>query len=122
VGKRSLNESLIEVTKTKERLDLSFISWCFPICNSGDFDGIHADLAISDNDAKVLGFLLIEHAFVQVEVQLVFTEDLHYAAYLCMMFTKHLGEDEDIVDINDDLAIVNLNSENLIHHGLKHGR
>jgi len=36
-----------------------------------------------------------------------------------MMFLKGFWEDEDIINVYDDLSIVDLDSENLIHHGLE---
>jgi hypothetical protein len=36
-----------------------------------------------------------------------------------MMLTKGFWEDEDVVDVHYDLSIVNLDSENFVHHGLE---
>jgi len=74
-----------------------------------------------DDDAEVFGLLFIKGALVEVEIQLVFAEDLHYPTDLCVMFPKGLREDEDVVDVHHDLSVVDLNSENLVHHGLESG-
>jgi len=43
-----------------------------------------------DNNSKVFGFSFVKGALVEVKVQLVVAEDLHYPTDLSMMFAKSL--------------------------------
>ena len=106
---------MIEVAKSKEQLNLLFICWGSPICDSSNFDRVHADLSVSNDDAKIFGLVLVEGTLVQVKVQLIFTENLHYTTNLCMMFSKGFGENEDVIDINNDLAVVDFDPEYFVH-------
>ena len=38
------------------------------------------------------------------------------------MLSEILGEDQDVIEVDNDHAIPNLNSENVVHHGLESGR
>jgi len=80
------------------------------------------NLSMSDNDTKVLGLSLIKGALVEIEIQLVVTENLHYLTDLRMMFAKSFREDEDIVNVHYDLSLVDFDSENFVHHGLEGSR
>ena len=102
-------------------MNLPFVGWRLPVRNAGDLDQVHTDLSMSDNDTEVFGFSFVKGAFVEVKVQLVVAEDLHYSTDLSMMFAKSLREDEDVVNVHYDLTVIDLDSENFVHHGLESG-
>jgi len=77
---------------------------------------------MANNDTKVLGLSLIKGALVEVKVQLVVSEDLHYPTNLSMMFAKSVREDKDVINVHDDLSIIDFDSENFVHHGLEGSR
>jgi len=117
----TLNKSMVEMAKSQKQLNLSFIRRCPPVRYASNLDWVHTDLSMSDNDAEVLGLLLIKGALVEIEIQLVVAEDLHYPMDLRMMFAKSFREDEDIINVHYDLSIVDFDLENFIHHGLEGG-
>jgi len=118
----TLNKTTVKIAKTQKRLNLSFVCRRFPVCNAGNFDWVHTDLSMSDNDTEVFGLSLIEGALVEVEIQFVVVEDLHYPAYLSMMFAKSFREDEDIVNVHYDLSVIDFDSKHFVHHGLEGSR
>jgi hypothetical protein len=110
---------MVEIAKTQKRLNLSFVCRRFPVRNTGNFNWVHTDLSMSDNDTEVLSFSLVEGALVEIEKQLVVAKDLHHSTNLSMMFAKSLREDEDVVNVHYDLSVIDLDSENFVHHGLE---
>ena len=67
-----VDESSIEVTETKERLDFFNLSGSWPFGNTLDLSRVHAYIAITNNDAKIFDGCLIEGAFFGFEVKVIF--------------------------------------------------
>ena len=70
------NETTIKITKAKKRADLFDRSGDGPICNTGEFHGIHLDLVFRDYHAKVFNLFDVESAFVEVKEKVVVFEFL----------------------------------------------
>ena len=47
------DESSVEIGETKKRVNVFHLSWCRPICDAIEFDGVHGQLAGLNNHSKV---------------------------------------------------------------------
>ena len=63
-----VDESAIKVAEAKEGLDLFDFGRTWPFSNALDFGGIHADVSIVNNNAKVFNGSLIKRAFLGLEI------------------------------------------------------
>jgi hypothetical protein len=69
-----VDESTVKVAKAKEGLDLLDFGRSWPFSNASDFGGIHADVPIVNNNAKVFNGVLIKRAFLRLEIEVVLGE------------------------------------------------
>ena len=69
-----MDESTVKVAKAKEGLDLLDFGRTWPFSNALDFGGIHADISIVNNNAKVFNGSLIKRAFLGFEIEVVLGE------------------------------------------------
>ena len=63
---------MIKVTEAEERLKFFEFLGLGPICNGGKFGRVHFNLAMGDNDTKILNESLIKRAFLGFEVKVIF--------------------------------------------------
>jgi hypothetical protein len=66
--------------------------------------------------------LSIKGAFLWLEEQLFSADHLQYLSGVRLMFSKHLGKDEDVVHVNHKPSLINLLLEGAIDVCLKCGR
>ena len=66
------DESSVEIGETEERANIFHLSWCRPICDAVEFDGIHGQLAGFHDHAEVFYLVGGKLAFLefQMKVQL----------------------------------------------------
>ena len=62
------DESSVEIGKAKERANIFHLSWCGPICDAVEFDGVHGQLAGFNDHAKV--FYLVGGELALFEFQM----------------------------------------------------
>jgi hypothetical protein len=67
----SLDESSIEVTESQESLDLFYCMWCGPTSDPSQLCRVHPDLAIGNDDAKILNRGLCKDTFFRFEVKVI---------------------------------------------------
>jgi hypothetical protein len=69
-----VDESSVKVAKSKEGLDLLDFGRSWPFSNALDFGGIHVDVSVVNNNAKVFNRSLIKGAFLRFEIEVVLGE------------------------------------------------
>ena len=72
---KSMNIHAIEVQEAEECSNFLQGRGSFPVLHTLDFDGVHGDGVLADNDAEILHFSLFKLAFLGFEVQVVNRED-----------------------------------------------
>ena len=65
------DESLVEVHKPYEGLDILDLRWLRPVCDSLDFNRVHHYMVLGDNEPKVVHLSTFKLAFLRSEEQLV---------------------------------------------------
>ena len=60
-------------------------SWVFPSVDGGEFSGIHANLSIANDKAKIFHGGGVERTFGEFDGETVFTKSLQNATYSFMM-------------------------------------
>src|SRR6266481_2591997 len=58
------DESLVEVHKPYEGLDILDFCWLQPVCDSLDLNGVHHYVVLRDNKPKVVHLLMFKLAFL----------------------------------------------------------
>jgi hypothetical protein len=65
------NERAIKVTKAKEASYFFHSGWCWPVRNTFDFDRVHLNFTLSNDDPDVLNLLFVEEAFLWFEEEVI---------------------------------------------------
>ncbi len=71
-----LNEPLVEIDKTQECMQLSFIFGSLPLSDTFDLGRIHGYLILQNLQAEVIDSYLMQETFLWFQVQLILHEDL----------------------------------------------
>ena len=59
-----LNEPMVKVGETKEPVEVAEVVRCGPLGDGMDFDGVHRDLTLVDDESKILYLVLGKLAFL----------------------------------------------------------
>ena len=59
-----LNELSVEVSEAQEWLHFLLVEWNRPFGNSGNFDGIHADGVVRNDDSEMLYLCMFKLTFL----------------------------------------------------------
>ena len=116
-----LDEATIEIAETEEALGFFEVAWNRPIRDCLYFGGVHFDLAMGDDDTKVLNRRLVEETFLRFEVQIEFdkvTEDF------MGKFVEHgkiVMKEEDVIQVNNKVTLVDKVLKDMGHKRLKCG-
>ena len=86
-------ESVIEIGKAQEGMDIFDNGWSQLIGNSSYFDMVHCQGPGLDDHAQVFYFLDSEGTFLQFEVEVQFLHMLENSLFLCLVFSIIVGED-----------------------------
>ncbi|KNZ76364.1 hypothetical protein J132_10643 [Termitomyces sp. J132] len=116
-----LDESLVEVCKTKEHLYLLLVLGLWPLRYTCYLHWVHLHSSIGDDRAEVLDLGLFKLALLQLEVELVPVEAFQNETSDLMVFLQHFGVDEDVVEVHAHYTLCNEVPEDVVHHGLKGG-
>src|SRR5258708_31095201 len=65
------DEPSVEVHKSYKGLDVFYLCWLWPVCDSLDFNGVHPYMVFGDDDSEVVHLSMFKFAFLQSEEQLV---------------------------------------------------
>jgi hypothetical protein len=91
------DETTIEVGKAKERLYVLHFSGHRPLEDGLDLVQGHTKTFGGEHKAKILNRILVELAFVRLDVQAVLSESAKDFFYVLPVRGKVVGEDEDVV-------------------------
>ena len=116
-----VDESLVEVHKPYEGLDILDLRWLQPVCDSLDFNRVHRHMILRDNEPKVVHLSTFKLACLWSEEQLVRTEGLEYLSGDSPMVCERGRVNEYVIHIADGLIVVDEGAEDVIHHGLEGG-
>ena len=62
-----LDEVTVEVNKASESLHISLVLWDRPLADSSDFNRVHHNLVLRDDQSEVFNLLLVELTFLWIE-------------------------------------------------------
>ena len=116
-----LDEAVVEVAKAEKHLELFKFLGCGPFCNAGDFYRVHLDLTLGDDDTKILNGELVEGAFFEFEVEVVFGEAGKDVVGKFVKESEVVVEDENVVEVDNEVILVDEVRKNEVHKGLKGG-
>ena len=116
------DEPSVEVGESEEGLHFLLVCRGGPLSNASDLDQVHRDGIVRDDHPEVLDRGFLEFAFVGMEVELVFLQQLQNTAGDLPVLCKGLHEDEDVVQIDHDHTFRDEVLEDVVHHRLEGGR
>lgn len=114
-----LDEATVEVAEPKELLDLFLRLQVGPLGNRGSLLGVHLNLSFGDDHAEEGDFTAEELAFSDFERESMVLEAMENFADSAPVFFFRVGEDEDVVHVNDDLSGLDHVLEDIVHHALE---
>lgn len=100
-------------------LEFLYIDRLGPVVNGVHLPLVHLYTSLVDDISKELDGWHVELAFLQLEIELVFSQLLEDLRHVLAMFGQVPGVDQD-VDVDDDEAVEVL-PEHLIHIPLEYG-
>ena len=115
-----VDKSTIEIGEAEEGLDVSNIPRLGPREDRLDLLGVHADAVGADDIAEIFDAGRVELAFLGLAIEVVESKTFEdFAdAFDVVRFVIGVGEDEDIVEVDDDRDIEEI-GEDLVHKALE---
>ena len=98
---------------------MSLIKAYFPSGDAHNLGRVHANLAISDNDAQVFNGGFIKGALFWFEVEIKLSKVLQDSVCEVMESGKRIMKDEDIIKVDDNMAVIEEVFKDVIYEGLK---
>ena len=71
-----LNVHAVEIEETEKSMQLPERGGSFPIFNAVNFNGVHGDVVLTDDNTKIFDFCDFELAFLWFEVEVVVSENM----------------------------------------------
>jgi len=62
-----LDEAMVEVNEAYESLYISSVLWNRPLTDSGDFNRVHRNFVLQDDQSEVFNLLSVEFTFLRIE-------------------------------------------------------
>ena len=115
------DETPVEVGEAEELLEFFHSARCWPVQYGRYFVLRHADAGRGDDEAQELRLPCRELAFGRGAVEFVLNKALQHSADVGRVLFDFLGEDEDVVEIDEDNDVQHI-SEHVVHEVLKNGR
>ncbi|SRR5258705_11842564 len=106
-----MDESLVEVHESYKGLDIFYLCWLQPICDSLGLDGVHHYMVFQNDKPKIIHLSMFELTFPQLRNSL-------YEQRVC----ERGREDENVVHVTDGFIVINEGVEDVIHHCLEGSR
>ena len=66
-GREISDKAMVEVNKAYESLHVSLVLWGGPVTDSGNFNRVHLDLVLQDDQSEVLNLLPMELTLLWAE-------------------------------------------------------
>ena len=112
-----LDVHAIEIKKTEESTNFAKCCGSFPVLDSVDFNRVHSNAILTDDNPKILHFRGFELTFLWFEIEVIVGEDLEDVIDDSSVQRKVIrGVNENIVHVNSDVALVDQFMENEVHH------
>ena len=108
----------VEVSEPQKALYILNTDWKLSIDNSSDFDRIHSDFSLSNDEIKIFNFFDIEFIFINVKLKTDVLKLSENCLNMNLMILSVLTVDQNIVNVNSDKNIKAV-SENVINVALK---
>ena len=108
----------VEVSEPQKALYILNTDWGLSINNSSNFDRIHLNFSLSDNEIKIFNFFDIEFTFVNVKLKISILKLSENCLNMNLMILSVLTVDQNIINIDSDKNIKAV-SENVINVALK---
>ena len=115
------DEPSVEVDEPYERLDLRPVGGNHPLHYGLDLLGICGYCAIADDESQIGDGVHLEEALGGLQVELVLTKVLQHPVNNLPMQLEVLGEDEDVVQVHKNVALIDEVPKNFVHHALEGG-
>src|SRR5882724_1272417 len=101
----SVNEAMVEVGKSKERLNILDFPWYGPILDDLDFVWGHGEVFWIQHISKVFAGSDMELTFVCMGKKTISAESAEYFPNMGIVLRNVVGIDEDVVQIYDDYEV-----------------
>ena len=108
----------VEVSEPQKALYILNTDWELSISNSSDFDRIHSDFSLGNDEIKILDFFNIKFTFVNVKLKTDILKLSENCLNINLMILSVLTVDQNIINVNSDKNIKAV-SENVINVALK---
>jgi hypothetical protein len=115
------DETTIEVGKAEERLYVLHFLGRRLLEDGINLVRGHTKTFGGEHKAEILDHILVKLAFVRPDVQAVLSESAKDFFYVLPVGGEVVGEDEDVVQIDDDTIVKEI-LENVVHETLESGR
>ena len=115
------DESSVEIGETKERANVFHLSWCGPVRDATEFDGVHGQLAGFYDHAEVFYLAGGEFAFLEFQMKVQLGHALQDAFRAFLVEGGVGGVDEEIIHINNEPSFGNHITEGVVHETLESG-
>ena len=108
----------VEVSEPQKALYILNTDWELSISNSSDFDRIHSDFSLSNDEIKILDFFNIKFTFINIKLKTDILKLSENCLNINLMILSVLTVDQNIINVNSDKNIKAV-SENVINVALK---
>ena len=95
----------VEVSEPQKALYILNTGWELPIDNSSDFDRIHSDFSLGDDEIKIFDFFDIEVTFVNVKLKTGILKLSENCLNIKLMILSVLTVDQNIINVSSDKNI-----------------
>ena len=119
-GSVVINKTSIEIAESKEDLNVVGRARSRPVCDGGQFFGVHLDPISANQEAKVFHLTLVELAFLGVGKQVSVFEFVEDEFDMGVMFSLGFRENEDVVKV-DNTENAKIFAKGVLDEGLKGG-
>ena len=97
----SVNETTIEIGKTKKRLEILNLGRLWPFCDGFELLGVHLNAVSTDDVAQVFDFRAIKLALSCIGTKLSITEAVEDQTNMPIMLFLGFGENENVVEVDN---------------------
>ncbi len=115
------NESLIEISKPKETLNISNKSWGSPIHNSLNLTRVYGNAISKNNITQEFHLKLMESTLLQFGINTNLWELFQNKTYMVFMTCHVLWKNEDIINVINH-KIIQILMKDITHHMSKNNR
>jgi len=113
-----MDESLIEVGKPKERLDVFYFTGYRPLLDGLDLVRGHGKAVRREDISEILHGVTVPFAFTRVCEQVVLPESSENLSNVFLMLLRGVGVHEDVVEVDEYVDVEEV-TKNIVHESLE---